>query len=274
MPELPEVETIRCDLAPLVAGRFISGFELFWGRTLRGTSPDEFLSLVVNRKIEALERRGKYLIFRLDSGPGFTVHFKMTGALLAIPPESVLPVHARALFYLDDGSRLCFTDPRKFGRIEPAGPGHSTLSKLGPEPLEPVFTVEVLQTVLARRKTPVKAVLLDQHLIAGIGNMYADEALYASGIHPLKPAQNLTAREITDLHAAIRAVLVLAIECKGATVSNYTRPDGQSGRAQEKFRVAHQRGRLCSRCNTPVERIIVRQRGTCICPVCQPFPGV
>jgi len=269
VPELPEVETICRELAPVVTGRRITGFELFWERTLRGTEPGDFQQRIAGRCVSYLYRRGKYLVFNLDDSFCFSVHFKMTGSLVARPGGEPIPPYTRALFRLDNKTCLYFTDPRKFGRIEALNSSRHPINRLGPEPLQDGFTVDCLAGLLDGRRAPVKSVLLEQELVAGIGNMYADEALYLARIHPLRPAESLNPAETTALHSAIREVLLAAIERKGATVSNYTRPGGEAGRAQEGFKVAHRRGADCPCCNTPLERITVRQRGTYLCPRCQ-----
>lgn len=271
MPELPEVETICRELAPLVAGRRITGFELFWERTLRGIEPRDFQHHITGRHVSSLSRRGKYLVFAMEDGFSFSVHFKMTGSLVSGITGGQMPSYTRAVFRLDNSTSLYFTDPRKFGRIEALNSSLHPITRLGPEPLESGFTVECLAGVLAGRRAPVKSVLLEQKLVAGIGNMYADEALYLARIHPLRPAESLKPSETAALHSAIREVLLAAIERKGATVSNYTRPGGEAGRAQEGFKVAHRRGAGCPCCNTPLERITVRQRGTYLCPRCQKY---
>jgi len=270
MPELPEVETVCRELAPLVKGRRISGFELFWEKTLRNETARAFERLVYGRIIQNIYRRGKYLVFELGENMRFSVHFKMTGSFLWASTREQHPLYTRAIIKLDDGASLYFIDPRKFGRIEPVGRDGGILKELGPEPLEDAFSVEVLASILAGRKTAIKAVLLDQRCVAGIGNMYADEALFFAGIHPLKQAASLNAGEISALHQSIQQVLRLAIERKGATVSDYTRPGGQAGQAQTGFKVAHRRGQSCLDCNSRLQRITVGQRGTYYCPVCQP----
>ena len=151
--------------------------------------------------------------------------------------------------------------------------GDATLDELGPEPLEPEFTAEVLESILRKRKSPIKPTLLDQTLIAGIGNMYADEALFEAKIHPLRAADSLSPAEYRGLHKAIQHILTAAIEAKGASISNYVRPGGELGHAHFAFKVAHKRGENCPRCNTPLERIVVRGRGTYLCPKCQAAPG-
>ncbi len=267
MPELPEVETIKNELLPYVSGRKITGVDLFWERMLRQPLPDEFQARIKGQKIKGITRRGKYLVFSLESGEWLLIHLKMSGALLA--GRGLSPRFTRAVFHLDDGSDIYFCDPRKFGRIQLVRDKNSVLGKIGIEPLDDSFTAEVLGKLLKKRKAPLKAVLLDQGLIAGIGNMYADEALFEAAINPLRAANGLSADEIKRLHRAIRVVLKAAIESKGASVSNYYRPGGEKGSAHSHFKVAHRAGENCPVCGTPLERIPIRQRGSCFCPKCQ-----
>jgi formamidopyrimidine-DNA glycosylase len=267
MPELPEVETIKKELVPYVIGCCISGVTLFWEGMLRQPSPAEFYSRIKGKKITGLERRGKYLILDLDGGEYLIIHLKMSGSLLVgrdSPPE-----YTRAVIHLDDGSSVFFRDPRKFGRMQLVADKDTILGKLGPEPLEPDFMPKLLARRLSKRKAPLKSVLVDQKFVAGIGNMYADEALFAAGIHPLRPANSLTSQEISRLHRAIRQVLRAAIGGKGASIRSYFRPGGQKGSAHSEFRVAHRGGEPCPVCGMPIERIPIRHRGSYFCPRCQ-----
>ncbi len=268
MPELPEVETIKNDLAPIAAGRKIVGIEFLWPGTLLAPSAGEFETAVKGRCITKLSRRGKYLVFHLDDGSKMLVHLRMTGSFLSGCQPEDLPKHTRAVIHLDNGGHLFFIDPRKFGKFQLVN-DEAVLEKLGPEPLEDSFTPEVLGDLLLRRKAPVKAVLVDQSVIAGIGNMYADEALFLARIHPLKVAGSLSSGEVRRLHAAIQAVLREAIANKGASISNYFRPGGEKGYAHQQFRVAHRKGEVCPDCGASLQRIMVRQRGTYFCPCCQ-----
>ncbi|UCG54044.1 MAG: bifunctional DNA-formamidopyrimidine glycosylase/DNA-(apurinic or apyrimidinic site) lyase [Dehalococcoidia bacterium] len=268
MPELPEVETIKNELAPHIIGRIIIGVTLLWDRMLRQPSPKQFYHHVSGKKITGLTRRGKYLIFRLDSGNSLIIHLKMSGSLILgtdLPPE-----YTRAIVHLDNDVNIFFCDPRKFGRISLVTDVGNITEKLGPEPLESTFTADVLANKLEKRKTPLKAVLLNQSLIAGMGNMYADEALFAARINPLRLADSLSQDEIKRLHYAIQKVLKDAIKSKGASVSTYFRPGGEMGRAHSYFKVAHQKGKLCSICGNSIKRIAIRQRGSYYCPTCQP----
>jgi formamidopyrimidine-DNA glycosylase len=268
MPELPEVETVKNELLPHVVGRVITGVSLHWEKTLKQPSPAEFQRRIVGRKITGLSRRGKYLVFQLDGCGLLLAHLKMSGSLLVGKGEP--PPYARAVIHLDDGSTIFFRDPRKFGRLQLVKDNCEALCKLGPEPLLPEFTPEKLGGILSKRKAPVKAVLLDQCLIAGIGNMYADEALFSAGIHPSKPANSLSQDEVCRLHKAIQEVLKAAIENKGASISSYFRPSGEKGNAHSDFRVAHRGGKTCPVCGTTIERLPIRQRSSYFCPRCQP----
>jgi formamidopyrimidine-DNA glycosylase len=270
VPELPEVETIKNELSPYVVGRSISGVTLFWEGMLRQPSPKEFYSRISRQEITGLSRRGKYLIFSLSSGDLLVIHLKMSGSLLIGKDSSEPPKYTRAIIRLDNGTRIFFSDPRKFGKIQLVKDRASVFGKLGPEPLEADFTPEVLTQRLSKRKAPIKAVLLDQSFVAGIGNMYADEALFSAGIHPLRPASSLSPDEVERLHSAIQQVLRSGIGSKGASIANYLRPDGTPGTAQFQFKVAHGRGKNCPNCGTPLKRIVVRNRGTYFCPKCQP----
>lgn len=268
MPELPEVETIKNELTPLLTGRRIKSVEFLWAKTLLKPALAEFEARVNGQRISALDRRGKYLILRLESGDCLLVHLRMTGSFYVSHGSSPDPKHTRAVIHLDDAAQAYFIDPRKFGKFQLVAGDADTFDKLGPEPLSDAFTAGVLEQRLSGKKAPVKALLVDQAVIAGIGNMYADEALFAARIHPLRPADGLSGDEIKRLHHAIRQVLKTAIASGGASVSDYFRPGGERGKAHEAFKVAHRRG-ACPDCGGPVERIVVRQRGTYFCPACQ-----
>jgi formamidopyrimidine-DNA glycosylase len=271
-PELPEVETIKNELTPYVIGRRITSVNVLWDRSVRQPSVDEFKKQLTRRKITGLARRGKYLVFSLDDGNKLIVHLRMTGALLVKPKGCEPEKYVRVVFCLDDGSVIHFRDLRKFGKMWLVKDLDEVVQKLGPEPLKSDFTAATLAKIVADRQTPIKALLVDQALIAGIGNMYADEALYAARIHPLLPARSLTKEEIRRLHSAIKNVLQAAIGNKGASTSTYLRPDGQKGSAHYEFKVAHRLGGKCE-CGGEVGRIVVRQRGTYYCPRCQKLTG-
>jgi len=263
MPELPEVETIKNELGPYVVGRKITGVTLLWEGMVRHPSAEELRSRLPGQRITGLSRRGKYLVFSLDSGDLMIIHLKMSGTLWLKPPDRF----TRAVIHLD-GSDIFFRDPRKFGSIWLVGDA-GILDKLGPEPLGPDFTPDVFARRLAGRSAPIKAVLLDQTLLAGVGNMYADEALFAAKIHPLRPASSLSPEETTRLYGAIRQVLLSGISHKGASTETFFRPDGTRGSAHLQFQVAHRGGKPCPVCGTPIQRLAVRNRGTYFCPKCQ-----
>jgi formamidopyrimidine-DNA glycosylase len=269
MPELPEVETIKNELLPHILGREVTDVTLLWEGIVKKPAIEEFYSRVIGQRIAGLNRRGKYLLFSLSSGEILVMHLKMTGSLLLNSTDNRF---TRAIFHLGDVTRISFRDPRKFGAMWLTTDESTVASKLGPEPLEAGFTPEVMAQRLHNRVAPIKAVLIDQSFIAGIGNMYADEALFDAKIHPLKPAGSLSNNEIGRLHSTIKHVLWSAIGNKGASVQNYFRPGGELGTAHFEFRVAHGTGKNCPNCGTPIQRTIVRNRGTYFCPKCQPEP--
>jgi formamidopyrimidine-DNA glycosylase len=230
-------------------------------------SVKEFRRNLVEQKINSLERRGKYLIFHLSSDKVLIIHLKMSGALLLNPEQA--DRHARVIFHLDNNSQVVFTDRRRLGALWLVKNEQTIIGKLGPEPLTPEFTAKTLAERLQKHKAPIKAVLLDQAFIAGIGNMYADEALFAARIHPLRKANSLSPQEIRNLHKAIVDVLQSAIDSKGASVDTYKRPDGELGTAHSNFSVAHRGGKPCPICGVPIQRLAIRNRGSYFCSNCQ-----
>jgi formamidopyrimidine-DNA glycosylase len=269
MPELPEVETVKNELAPLIVGRTVTNVVLLWEGIIRQPSAAEFRLRLIGQKIAGINRRGKYLLFNLSNGENLIAHLKMSGALIAGRGNGEGIKYARAVLYFDDGSNVVFRDPRKFGRMWLVTDPSSVVGKLGPEPLEPVFTTDVLAQRIKGRKAPVKALLCDQHVIAGVGNLYADEALFLARIHPLTEGGKLSGARLKQLHSAIIQVLQKGIKNKGASIENYVRPDGNPGTAHLEFLMPRKAGENCTRCGTPVERITVRGRGTYFCPNCQ-----
>jgi formamidopyrimidine-DNA glycosylase len=266
MPELPEVETIKNELLPRVLGRQIVGVSVHDDKPIRRIPSVEFSRKLTGQMIKGLERHGKYLIFHLSKSV-LIVHLRMTGVLLFNPKEEDRFI--RVVFHLDDGGKLVFSDRRRLGVMWLSEDDKEIVNKLGPEPLVADFTSRILGQRLKGRKAPIKAILLDQAIIAGVGNMYADEALFEAKIHPLKKAGELSGTEIKKLHQAIIDVLNLAIERKGASIDTYIRPEGNLGTAHSEFKVAHRRKGICPRCGGPIERIVVRNRGSYFCPVCQ-----
>ena len=271
MPELPEVETIKNELLPHLVGHRVSGVTLFWKGIVHQPTAEEFCFRLIGQGITGIARRGKYLIFSLTNGEKLIIHLRMTGSLLIKPASAEPEKFIRAILHLDKETGLYFRDPRKLGVMRLVEDTDSIVGKLGPEPLEADFTPQVLSQHLNNRTAPVKALLCDQTFVAGIGNMYADEALFTARIHPLRSGKCLPQDEVERLHNAIQQVLWAAIGNKGASVDTYFRPDGTLGTAHFEFKVAHRlSGKFCPVCGTPIERIAVRNRGTYFCPQCQP----
>lgn len=296
MPELPEVETIRRQLAPLVTGRRIARVTVHDPLITAPVTVRRFQSAVNGRRIAALDRRGKYLLARLDSEDILVLHLRMTGILTHWPAgswpagrggageaairwaggksrqrEAIPSRHLRLVLALDDGSSLAFHDQRRFGRafVLPAADSEEYWRRLGPEPLERSFNQAELERILDARRRPIKSLLLDQQLIAGIGNIYADEALYGAGIHPLRLASSLSADEAGRLTRAIKETLRHAIRLEGSSIDTYRTARGRKGRFQETFRVHRRAGEPCRSCGGAVEKIKVGGRGTYFCPECQ-----
>ena len=273
MPELPEVETIRRRLAPVLEGATIERAEIVDPRLTRPVDPRLVANALVGERIMSLERRGKYLLWRLESGRTLVVHLRMTGSLRHAPAGD-LPddAYRRATLALDTGAAVGYRDVRRFGTWELLEEDHLRPyleMRLGPEPLASSFSASRLALLAAGRTTPVKAFLLDQRRIAGVGNIYADEALWRAQIHPLRPAGELGADEIARLHRALRAALRKGIERQGSTLRDYVTPDGNGGTMQHEFHVYGRLGEPCDRCGHPIERIVVGGRGTWFCPHCQ-----
>ena len=269
MPELPEVETVRRELEPMIVGSRIKDVWLGWDGIVRLPTAAEFRAGISGRLISNISRRGKYLLFHTDSPAILVVHLKMTGSLIVRPDGEPPDRLDRAVFYLDNGKAIHFHDSRKFGRLWLTEDLNQVIKKLGPEPFGDGFTPEYFREGLKKRSAPIKPVLLDQGFIAGIGNMYADESLFATRIHPLRPASSLSAGKTRELYLAIRVILAAAIANRGASIRNYVRPDGTGGTAHFSFQVAHGINDTCPRCGHPIKRMVVRGRGTYICPNCQ-----
>ena len=274
MPELPEVETVVRILRPSVEGRIVTSalFPAAPGR-MTNIDPVAFERRIAGQRINALNRRAKYLLFQLDSD-SLVVHLKMTGHLYVLPPGEANPFDRwlRVRFGLDNGLELRFSDARKFGRVYLSGDPGDVMPPLGPEPLDDAFTLDVFRQRIAGRKGVLKSLLLDQAFVAGVGNIYADEALHIAGLHPLRKADSLTDDETTRLYAGIRQALSDGIRYEGASINWYRKPDGTQGESQNHFRVYRERGDLdrpCPVCGGPISKIWVGQRGTHFCPTCQ-----
>jgi formamidopyrimidine-DNA glycosylase len=267
MPELPEVETIRAQLAPRLEGRTLARVEILDPRLTRPFDLFEVVEELEGDRVTAVERHGKYLLLRLGSGRGLLVHLRMTGSFGFAPTS-----HERAVIELDDGARLAYRDVRRFGTwlvLEGTELEPYLATKNGPEPLGRGFTSRWLDAQLARRRASLKAVLLDQRVVAGLGNIYADEALWRARLSPLRPANQVEPAETRRLVRAIRAALGMGIERQGSTLTDYRAPDGAAGAMQDEFRVYGREGEPCPRCRTPIAKARVGGRGTWYCPRCQ-----
>ncbi len=273
MPELPEVETVRRTLRQALQGRRITAVtRVAWARTIAEPAPEIFCDLLQNRAILDVDRRAKYVIIRLDRAEALVVHLRMTGRLTVVDADAEPDNHTHVALQLDNGQQLFFHDTRKFGRIWLLDePGLAVLySKLGPEPLDEALTAEEFRTLLRRRKGRLKPLLLDQKLIAGLGNIYVDEALWQARLHPLQTVGELDDQQVDALYAAIRNVLSRSIERRGTSFADYRDAWGFKGENQHFLQVYDRKGQPCPRCGTPIERLLVAQRGTHICPHCQP----
>jgi formamidopyrimidine-DNA glycosylase len=300
MPELPEVEYTARQLRATVIGATIRQAEVFWERTISHPDLPNFLAEIFERRIEGVRRRGKFLLLDLSAGLFLSIHRRMTGNLLLLPasweidtslresdpaawntkgplfigPETDLALHyCRACFHLADGRYLLFTDPRKFGRIElwPRDREQEVFGALGLEPLSEDFTVERLAEALAGRKSGIKQALLAQEVVVGIGNIYADEALFYANIHPLRHAYRLTATEIGMLHEGIVSVLRQGIEHGGTSFNDYRDLWGEAGENYNHVHVYQRTGEPCVRCGTLIKRLVIAQRSAHFCPTCQPI---
>jgi len=274
MPELPEVESVRRQLEPALVGRGFERVAIADPRLVRPYEPAEVAAELEGERVAAVERRGKYLVVRFESGRVLLVHLRMTGSLLHARNGS-LPVdpHRRAVVTLDDGSDVAYRDVRRFGTwllLEPGETEPYLGTRVGDEPLDTLFTAARLGERLAGRRTSLKAALLDQRTLAGMGNIYADEALWRARLNPLRPAAGLDRAELRRLHRGIRAALEHGLARQGSTLRDYRLPDGGGGSMQNEFRVYGRVDEPCDRCGTAIARTRVAGRTTWFCPTCQP----
>lgn len=275
MPELPEVETIRRQLEPEIAGRRIAQARVLDERWTRPVAPRAVERGLVGRRIEAVERRGKYLVLRLERGDALVMHLRMTGNLMLGGAGSCGTAdgrHLRALIRLDDGRELRFTDVRRFGTgavIAERELERYFATRAGIEPLSAELTAEAIERLAAGRRAPLKSFLLVQKGIAGIGNIYADEALHRAGLHPLSPAGSLRSQHCEALRAGIVAALEAGLANGGASVDDYRDARGERGTMQDEFLVHRREGKPCPRCGETIRRIVVTGRSTYFCPGCQ-----
>ena len=274
MPELPEVETIRRRLEPGLVGRTFEHVEIVDPRLTRPEPPEVVAAELQGERVYGLGRRGKYLIVEFESGRHLLIHLRMTGNVQhpAAGGFDADP-YRRAVVRLDDGSDVAYRDVRRFGTWELLEPGeledYFAARRLGGEPLDRAFTTASLERAFANRRAPVKAALLDQRAAAGVGNIYADEALWRARIHPLRPAGSLSRKELAALRTALRQVLQTGIARQGATLRDYRAPDGAQGSMQDRFRVYGRAGEPCPRCGAPIDKIRAGGRGTWFCSACQ-----
>jgi formamidopyrimidine-DNA glycosylase len=280
VPELPEVETIKRHLAPHVEGRVIERLEVLDARWCDPAPPEEVAAAVDGRRIERLARRGKYLDWQLEDEVHVVMHLRMTGNILLVPAQEDQAdrPHLRARIALGDGNRALFVDQRRFGTgivlLGDEARDAYFAARLGVEPLSPDFTAEALKAQAARRKQPVKAFLLSQERVAGVGNIYADEALFRARIHPLRPVGTLKRAQIADLRDAVVESLEAGIEAKGASIDDFRHPDGAQGSFQDRFLIHLREGEPCVRCGRTVKKMRAAGRGTYVCEHCQPRPRV
>ena len=274
MPELPEVETVRRQLEPVLVGRRFERVEINDPRLVRPFEPAAVAAELEGERVAEVDRRGKYLIFRFESGRVLLVHLRMTGSFRhRRDGAGEDDPHRRAVVRLDDGSDVAYRDVRRFGTwllVEPEELEPYLADRLGEEPLVAGFTPARLARRLAGRRAPIKAVLLDQRTLAGLGNIYVDEALWGARLHPKRPAGELDANDVRRLHGAIRRVLQTAIERRGSTLRDYSTPRGRRGSMQRAFKVYGRTNEPCDRCGTPIEKTRTGGRGTWYCPHCQP----
>ncbi|MEI8334304.1 MAG: bifunctional DNA-formamidopyrimidine glycosylase/DNA-(apurinic or apyrimidinic site) lyase [Chloroflexota bacterium] len=283
MPELPEVETVARDLRALVVGATIVGASCDWPSTIATHDPDAFAAAVSGRVVEAVGRRGKRVVVELSGDRALTIHLKMTGQLFVVTPETPTDRHVHLVLDLDDGREVRFRDIRKFGRVglytrtevgdlETDEGGVSPLAGLGPEPLDPSFTLAEFRSRIRARRGRLKSLLTDQAFLAGVGNIYADEALWRARLHPLRTAATLRPDDEHRLHRELRTVLAEAVERRGSSIDDYTAPGGD-GSMQERLDVYQREGEPCRRCGRPIRRIVLGQRATHFCSHCQRLPA-
>jgi len=273
MPELPEVETIVADLRPHLVGRTFVRCELNFPTIVRHPEPEEFVDAVVGMRIDSVGRRGKYILIGLTNDLLLVVHLGMTGQLRLVDPVAPLANHTHAVFFLDDGRQLRYRDPRRFGRLllgtEQALLSSKKMPRLGPEPIDPEFAPDELYRRLRTRRAAIKAVLLDQGAIAGVGNIYADESLHKARLRPDRIAGSLSKKSARRLHESLRESLTLAIANRGSSVDTYRDAWGEIGGQQEKLLVYGRAGEPCFTCGRPLTAIRIAGRTTVFCRRCQ-----
>ncbi len=280
MPELPEVETVRRGLEALTLHQPLTGGEVLLARSLAyPDNKDVFWQDLKERHFTSWQRRGKYLLGRLDHGAVLVVHLGMSGQLLWLSAPEPCSPHTRIRWFFASGAELRFVDQRTFGRcwllpnVEAIAPLLPSLATLGPEPLSEVFTLEFLASQLQHCRRSVKAALLDQTIVAGMGNIYADESLFLAGLHPLLPAHRISLDKIRQLHQQIRQVLADGIAAGGTTLRNFVSTQGVNGHYGGQAWVYGRSGQPCRVCGTKIERLRISGRSSHYCPQCQPPPA-
>jgi formamidopyrimidine-DNA glycosylase len=273
VPELPEVETIVADLRPHLTGRTIAGCELLFPTIVRYPEPEVFADAVVGLRINGMRRRGKFIFIELDNDLLLVVHLGMTGQLRLVEPVTPIQKHTHVIFTLDDGRQLRYRDPRRFGRLllgtEEALLASKKMPRLGPEPIDPAFAPDELYRSLRKRRTSLKAVLLDQGAIAGVGNIYADESMHRARLRPDRIASGLSRKSAQRLHESLRDSLLMAIRNRGSSVDTYRDAWGELGGQQEKLLVYGRAGEPCFTCGRPLAMIRLAGRSTVFCTKCQ-----
>jgi len=276
MPELPEVETVKRSLEEKIKGKVVQGMEFLVPQVIKRPTPEEFREAFQGEVFQGMGRRGKYLLFYLHSGKILVSHLRMTGQLIYCSPETPQEKHLCLIFSLLDQAtgetnHLRYLDIRRFGCFYLLNPGETLpgLEKLGPEPLGVDFTLDYLRKVLTNKKGKIKALLLDQELIAGIGNIYADETLFRAGIMPDKPGNALTEAEIIRLYQVIPQVLQESIDKRGTTISDYLDSEGKKGDFQNYLQIYSRAGEACMNCGNVIQKTKIGGRSSCFCPQCQ-----
>ena len=268
MPELPEVETVVRAIRPNLLNRTITDYANDWPRRVTTHDVVGFHAQIVGQRIEDVFRRAKFIVIVLTHD-FLVLHLRMSGHLSVVSAETTPDPYVHDTFILDNGDELRFRDVRKFGTVALYSSLDPLEAKLGPEPLTDAFTPAVLRERIGKRKSKLKPLLLDQKFVAGVGNIYADEALFMAKLDPRRTADTLTNEDVNRLHAAIRHVLQLGIEREGASIDTYVKPDGQKGDMQNAVMVFRRTGSPCYTCSTPITRIKLAQRSTHFCPTCQ-----
>ncbi|MDP3486932.1 MAG: bifunctional DNA-formamidopyrimidine glycosylase/DNA-(apurinic or apyrimidinic site) lyase [Bacillota bacterium] len=273
MPELPEVETVRRSLLACIKNLSITAVNVRMPKLIQNLTAEEFSQAIIGRTVRDIERRGKYLMVRLSGEYTLVIHLRMTGQLRYSHPDVPELSHTHIVIYLSDGNELRYTDIRQFGfwflAPDDIIDQVSRTATLGPEPLEDSLTIECFSSLVIGKKGCIKALLLNQQFVAGVGNIYADEALFGAGVHPERKADTLTSTEIEALYHSMRHVLAQGVRMRGTSFSDYVDGLGESGSFQHELKVYGRAGEACAVCTTPITRLVVAGRGTHICPNCQ-----